>query len=557
MRLLALCVLLAAPAADGVSVLESRIAASSDDAEENASSGAVNLDSSDLELVRDGALQVVGIRFPSQAIPADALITAAWVQFEAESTQSEATSLTLRADRTQAAPSFTSAPGNVSLRPRTSASVLWMPPPWALIGEQGPAQRTPSLVAVVQERVNATDWQPGDALSFIITGSGRRKAQSWDGLALGAPLLHVEFEPPSNFQPVLSIASPLEGTTSFEGLPIPFSASATDIESNDVSASITWTSSLDGILGIGPTFTRSDLAVGTHTLTITASDGQGGFASRTRVFTIFPPSNELLAAGDIGSCTSAGDEATGTLLESLVGTILGLGDFAYPTSSASDFAACFEPSWGRHKARIRPIVGNEYQQPGAAPYYAYFGAAAGNPSQGWYSFDLAGWHLVALNSACNKIGGCDAGSAQGQWLEADLAANSKPCTLAYYHDPRFSSGQLGVDDSTLGLWQILHAHGVDVLLHGDDHAYERFGRMNPNGVAEPLRGVRSFIVGTGGVGLHNADEGEPNSEVRSSTTYGVLRLVLEPTSYGWEFVGAGPGNFTDSGSEDCVYTFGS
>jgi hypothetical protein len=409
------------------------------------------------------------------------------------------------------------------------------------------------LAAIVQERVNATDWLSGEALTFLITGSGRRTARAWDGVAVAAPLLHVEFEPPANFQPVASIESPLEGTTAFRGTPVLFVASATDVESNDVSASITWTSSLDGILGIGPSFSRSDLTVGSHTLTVSASDGQGGFSSRTRRLTIFAPSNELLAAGDIGSCTSAGDDATGALLETLGGTILGLGDFAYPTSSASDFTACFEPSWGRHKARIRPIIGNEYQQPGAAPYFAYFGAAAGDPSKGWYSFDLAGWHLVALNSACNKIGGCDASSPQGQWLEADLAANSEPCTLAYFHDPRFSSGQLGVDASTLGLWQLLYTHGVDVLLHGDDHAYERFARMNPNGVAEPLRGVRSFIVGTGGVGLHNPDEAEPNSETRDSSTYGVLRLVLAPTSYAWQFVGAGPGTFSESGSEECVY----
>ena len=552
---LALGLLLAGSAAHGVTVLETRVAASSDDAEEAASTGKMNLSSSDLELVRDGnSTQIVGVRFPGQAIPADATITDAWLQFEADDMRSETTSLTLHVDRTQASPTFTPAAGNVSLRPRTSASVQWSPPPWTVVGEQGPAQRTPSLVSIVQERVNATDWLAGDALTFVITGSGKRTARAWDGeFPASAALLHVEFEPPANFQPVLSITGPLEGTTSIHGTPIQFSATATDVESNDVSASILWVSSLDGVLGVGPSFSRSDLTVGSHTLTVSASDGQGGFSSRTRRLTVFAPSNELLAAGDIGSCTSAGDEATGSLLESLGGTILGLGDFAYPTSSASDFTNCFEPSWGRHKSRIRPILGNEYQQPGAAPYFAYFGAAAGDPSQGWYSFDLAGWHVVALNSQCNKIGGCAAGSPQAQWLEADLVANARRCTLAYFHDPRFSSGQMGIDDSTLGLWQILYAHGVDVLLHGDDHAYERFARMNPNGVAEPLRGIRSFIVGTGGVSLHKADEEEPNSEERDSSTYGVLRLVLEPTSYAWEFLGAGPGDFTDSGSEECVY----
>ena len=554
--LLTLCLLLAPAAARGVTVLETRVAASSDDAEENAGTGSMNVDSGDLELVRDGSTnQVVGIRFPGQTIPADATITDAWVQFEADATRSEATSLTFYVDRTQASPAFTPSAGNVSLRPRTSASVPWAPPPWTLIGEQGPAQRTPGLAAVVQERVNGIDWLPGDALSFVITGSGRRTARAWDGdFPSGAPLLHVEFEPPANYNPVLSIASPLEGTTAFEGTPIQFSGSATDVESNDVSASISWTSSLDGILGVGPSLSRSDLTVGAHTLTVTASDGQGGFSSRTRKLTVFAPSNGLLAVGDIGSCTSAGDEATGALLEMLGGTILGLGDYAYPNSSASDFTSCFEPSWGRHKARIRPVPGNhEYIQPGAAPYFAYFGAAAGSPGQPWRSFDVGGWHIVALDSDCGRVGGCDAGSAQGQWLQADLAANSKPCTLAYFHEPRFSSGFVGVEDDVLPFWQTLYAHGVDVILNGHDHAYERFARMNPNGAAEPLRGIRSFISGSGGASLHGADEAEPNSEVRDETTYGVLRLALEPTSYAWQFFGAGPGTFTDSGSEACIY----
>ena len=391
----------------------------------------------------------MGIRFPGQPIPADATITKAWLQFEADETRSESTSLTFRGDRTQASPTFSANAHNVSLRPRTSASVPWTPPAWTLVGEQGPAQRTPSLTAIVQERVNAADWLSGDALTFIVTGSGRRTARSWDGLAtrgaLAARRVHAARELPARALD----HEPAGGDDHLQALPILFSASATDVESGNVSASITWTSSLDGILGVGPSFSRSDLTPGAHTLTVTASDGQGGFASRTRRLTVFAPSNQLLAAGDIGSCTSVGDEATGSLLEAFGGTILGLGDFAYPTSSASDFSACFEPSWGRHKARIRPIIGNEYQQPGAAPYFAYFGAAAGNPSQGWYSFDLGGWHVVALNSACNKNSGCGAGSAQAQWLEADLATNSKPCTLAALHDPRFSSGQIGVDDSTL------------------------------------------------------------------------------------------------------------
>jgi hypothetical protein len=151
------------------------------------------------------------------------------------------------------------------------------------------------------------------------------------------------------------------------------------------------------------------------------------------------------------------------------------------------------------------------------------------------------------------VGGCDAGSPQAQWLEADLRAHSNPCTLAYFHHPRFASGYPGVDDAPLPFWQILYAHGVDVILNGHDHAYERFARMSPNGIAEPLRGPRSFVVGSGGAGLDDEDEIEVNREARDSTTYGVLQLTLEPRRYAWQFIGAGPGSFTDSGGEECVY----
>lgn len=546
---------LAASPAGAATTLEARIAAPPDDAEQSGTTGAVDTESNDLELVRDGgASQTVGLRFTGLAIPAGARIRAAWVQFEADEVQSGSVALTIQGDLSEEPGVFLPSVGDVSERPRTAAGVAWSPPDWLLVGEQGPAQRTPSLLAVVQELVDAPHWTSGDPISLIVTGSGRRTARSFDGLPAGAPLLHVEFDAPANHRPVLSITSPLRGTTVFEGANLSFGASALDLESGDLSAGIGWTSSLDGVLGIGPGFVRSDLSEGLHTLTATVSDGQGGVTTRSRRLTVFAPGAELIAAGDIGTCVGSGDDATGRRLETLPGTILGLGDFAYPNGSAGDFASCFDPSWGPHKSRIAPVAGNhEYAVPGAAPYFEYFGAAAGTPEQPWRSFDTGGWHVVALDSNCGRVGGCDAGSPQGQWLEADLAANSKPCTLAYFHHPRFSSGILGVDDGVLPFWQTLYAHGVDVVLTGHDHAYERFARVGPSGLAEPLRGIRSFIVGSGGVGLHGAEEAEPNSEVRDETSYGVLRLALTPTGYSWEFMGAGPGGFTDSGSEECIY----
>ena len=152
-------------------------------------------------------------------------------------------------------------------------------------------------------------------------------------------------------------------------------------------------------------------------------------------------SQTLLAAGDIASCGSNGDEQTANLLDDQAGTVITLGDNAYDSGSTSEYANCYDPTWGRAKARTHPAPGNhEYNTAGATGYYGYFGAAAGDPETGYYSYDLGSWHLIALNSNCSAIGGCGAGSPQEQWLRADLAAHPTDCTLAYWHHPRFSSG---------------------------------------------------------------------------------------------------------------------
>ncbi len=152
------------------------------------------------------------------------------------------------------------------------------------------------------------------------------------------------------------------------------------------------------------------------------------------------PDAFMVAAGDIADCT-AGPAITAALVDSLPGTVATLGDNAYQRGTADEFARCYEPTWGRHKARTRPSVGNhEYGTPGAAGYFGYFGAAAGEPGKGWYSYDLGAWHVVVLNSNCTHVGGCGAGSAQERWLRADLTANPRRCTLAYWHHPAFSSG---------------------------------------------------------------------------------------------------------------------
>jgi len=259
-----------------------------------------------------------------------------------------------------------------------------------------------------------------------------------------------------------------------------------------------------------------------------------------------------LAAGDIASCGSSGDEATAALLDSLPGTVLTLGDHVYENGTSAEFASCYQPSWGRHKARTHPAPGNhEYQSSAAAPYFAYFGSAAGEPAKGYYSFELGAWHIIALNSNCSAIGGCQAGSPQERWLRADLAAHPSACTLAYFHHPRFSSGEHGDHTSMQPFWQALYEANADVVLSGHDHDYERFAPQDPRGQADVQRGLREFVVGTGGRSHYPIGAAHANSEVRNNDTFGVLELRLGAAGYSWRFVPVAGQSFTDTGSASC------
>jgi 3',5'-cyclic AMP phosphodiesterase CpdA len=252
------------------------------------------------------------------------------------------------------------------------------------------------------------------------------------------------------------------------------------------------------------------------------------------VLALASPSVPLLAAGDVGSCRSAGDEATARLLDRLPGTIALLGDSVYERGSTDEFRRCF--AWARHKGRIRPAVGNhEYLTPGARGYFAYFGVRQ------WYSYDLGAWHIVVLNSNCGPAGGCGPDSPQARWLRADLAAHPARCTLAYAHHPRFSSGFHGSDVTLAALWRIMAAAGVDAYLAGHDHNYERFA---------PQSGLRQFVVGTGGRSLYPVVRRLPASRTVQTTTYGVLALTLRPEGYSWRFVPVA-GSYRDSGSVAC------
>lgn len=260
----------------------------------------------------------------------------------------------------------------------------------------------------------------------------------------------------------------------------------------------------------------------------------------------------LLAAGDIASCESAGDEATAALLKGTPATIATLGDNVYEKGTREEYAECYDPSWGRVKSRTKPSAGNhEYATTGASGYYGYFRDAAGDPDEGYYSYDLGAWHVVVLNSNCSEAGGCGKGSPQEEWLRADLVAHRTTCTLAYWHHPRYSSGKHGDHDRMQAIWEVLYTAGADVVLSGHDHDYERFAPQNDRGRSDPSRGIRQFVVGTGGKDHYDFQTTKPNSEVRESGTFGVLKLQLHAEGYGWEFLSVAGTTFNDSGTDAC------
>jgi hypothetical protein len=199
-----------------------------------------------------------------------------------------------------------------------------------------------------------------------------------------------------------------------------------------------------------------------------------------------------------------------------------------------------------------PSAGNhEYYTAGATSYFGYFGAAAGDPAKGYYSYDLGNWHIMVLNSNCAAVGGCEAGSPQERWLREDLGAHLNTCTAAYMHHPRFSSGGNGNIFAMGPFWKALYDEGADVVLAGHRHNYERFAPQDPNGQADPAHGIRQFVVGTGGRSLNSFTTVQPNSEVRIANAYGVIKLTLHPEGYDWQFVTAPGGTVADSGSGQC------
>ena len=263
----------------------------------------------------------------------------------------------------------------------------------------------------------------------------------------------------------------------------------------------------------------------------------------------------LVGAGDIASCALTADTATAKLLAAIPGTVFTAGDNAYESGTATEYANCYDPTWGSVKGRTRPVPGNhEYVTAGAAGYFAYFGTLAGENGRGWYAYDAGAWRIYALNSNCSAsgVGGCGPGSEQEQWLLADLTANPRQCVAAIWHHPRFSSGEHGNDPSMAD--------------HPDPPLQRRRGTRDqrpraqlralrpdaaPTGVADTARGLREIIVGTGGASLRAMAATQPNTEVRSNAAHGVLKLTLSAAGYRWDFVPIAGKTFTDTGTGTC------
>lgn len=339
----------------------------------------------------------------------------------------------------------------------------------------------------------------------------------------------------------------------------------------DSSSTAPWTYSVSWGDGSSSSGTDSDRDISVSHLYATAGSFQatlsvtdGGGKVGTSAVTITTTDPVILAAGDVADCTRAGDDSTAMLLDSLDGVVMPLGDLAYPNGEAESFTNCYGPTWGRHKARTRPVAGNhDYYNPGpdssvnANGYFGYFGAAAGDPSKGYYSFTLGSWRVIVLNTGTDKPSNYAAGSPQEQWLRAELTSSSQECVLAVFHHPRFSTviNRSPITFYTEAIWNALYEYGADLVLTGHDHSYQRFAPQKTDGTRDDAFGIRQITNGAGGgetlYGFTDPLPAGTNLEVRNNTTHGVLKVTLRSGGYDWKFVPSSGASFTDAGSGNC------
>jgi PKD repeat protein len=423
----------------------------------------------------------------------------------------------------------------------SESSITWSSAPaisGPSLGAVGPA----ALSAWVEVDVTSTITGNG-AYSFVVSDGADNSVLFSSSEGANPPQLvitdgGVPAPPTSDF-----IASPTSGAAP---LPVTFTDASTGQPT-----SWAWDFDGDGI-------TDSTLqhpqhlyqAPGTYSVALTVQNDLGTDTATKDELISVNSATVIVGAGDIARCNAGGDEQTAALLGGIGGTVITLGDNAYENGSAAEYANCYDPTWGTQKGRTLPAPGNhEYQTPGATGYFGYFGATAGDPSRGYYGYDLGSWHVIVLNSECAYIGGCGAGSPEEQWLRADLAEHASANVLAIWHKPRFSSGTTHGSDPTMGpFWNALYEYGADIILNGHEHNYERFAPQSPFGVSDATYGIRELVSGTGGASHYPFGSPIANSEVRNNTTFGVLKLTLDAASYSWEFVPVGGGSFTDSGT---------
>ena len=359
--------------------------------------------------------------------------------------------------------------------------------------------------------------------------------------------------PPPNQPPVAVVGGPYnsaDGTVSFDG-------SASSDPDGDA-LTYAWNFG-DGTSGSGVKPTHAYTANGDYNVSLVVKDTHDAAsgASTTLARVALPaPAVTFVGAGNIAACHTPYDERTAALIAGMSGAIVfTLGDNAFENGTDSEYANCYDPSWGQFKAQTHPTLGNhEYEEGNANGAFDYFGAALGERGKGWYSYDLGAWHVIVLNDNMPYVS-FDPGSAQGQWLANDLSTNSKPCTIAMWHVPLFQSSNTSGFTMSAGrkpLWDMLYAAGVDVVLNAQPHHYERLKPMAPSGSVDEATGIREFIVGTGGgggtdlptVAIH------PNSVIRGEA-YGVLKLSLRDGGYDWQFVPVPGASFNDAGSGSC------
>ena len=399
-------------------------------------------------------------------------------------------------------------------------------------------------------------WSSGSSAVAAVNGSGLVT-----GVALGSATITAASEGQSGTAAITVTRVPVASVTVSpatanlqQGQTRQLTATPQDASGNALSGRVvTWASGNTAVATVSGSGLVSGVAAGSAAITAT-SEGKSGSASVT--VTPVGATVTLVGAGDIAECGDATDDSTAALLGRIGGTVFTAGDNAYPDGYYQDYANCWASSWGRYQAVVHPAAGNhEYHDSiasGAADYYRYFfrehGTVVGDSGRYYYSYDLGAWHIVVLNTFIDM----SAGSPQEQWLRADLAASTKRCTLAYMHYARFSSGSVhGSYPAVQPLWQALYDYGAEIAIAGHDHEYERFAPQTPDGHLDTARGIRAFVVGTGGGGLYSFGTPLPNSEVRNSSTWGVLKLTLADGSYSWEFVPITGQTFTDSGSGTC------